>query len=262
MSTGTSDSPQSAGHGTFSKVPAVTLGFWLIKIFATTVGETGGDALSMTLKLGYAVSTVIFLILFILALTVQVRVDRYHPAVYWLVVVTTTTVGTTTSDFFDRTLGIGYVRSSIILSICVVVVLALWRFTTGRLEFENIRTRKDEVFYWLTILIANTLGTALGDYVADDVGLGFQRGALVFAVSLAVVAAAHQFQLAPRSVLFWAAYVLTRPLGATVGDTITKPPAEGGFGLGRITSSLLIAAGMIVLIIATERRAKMRLRGL
>ena len=236
----------------------MTLGFWLIKIFATTVGETGGDALSMTLKLGYAVSTVIFLILFILALTVQVRVDRYHPAVYWSVVVTTTTVGTTTSDFFDRTLGIGYVRSSIILSLCVVAVLALWRFTTGRLEFENIRTRRDEVFYWLTILIANTLGTALGDYVADDVGLGFQRGALVFAVSLAVVAAAYQFHLASTSVLFWAAYVLTRPLGATVGDTITKAPAEGGFGLGRISSSLLIAAGMIVIIIATERRARTR----
>jgi uncharacterized membrane-anchored protein len=239
-----------------SKVPAVTLGFWLIKICATTVGETGGDALSMTLQLGYAVSTLIFLAFFIVALAAQVRVHRYHPAVYWAVVVATTTVGTTTSDFFDRTLGMGYIRSSIILSAAVVAVLAAWRWTAGRIEYENIHSPRDEVFYWLTILLSNTLGTALGDYVADDAGLGFQRGSLVFAALLAVVGAAYLFTNVSKSTLFWAAYVLTRPLGATIGDTLTKPRNQGGLDLSRITSSLVIGAAMIVLIAMTGRRRR------
>ena len=239
-----------------SKVPEVTLGFWIIKIFATTLGETGGDALSMTLKLGYAVSTLIYLAFFIVVLTAQVRTRHYNPALYWAVVVATTTVGTTTSDYFDRTLGLGYVKSSIILFAGVLIVLAAWHFTTGRIEFEHITSRKNETFYWLTILVSNTLGTALGDFVATTTGLGFERGALVFAGLIALVAAAYLTPI-PRSVLFWSAYVLTRPLGATLGDTLTKPHADGGLGLSRITSSLAIAAAMVVGIFWTwqvERR--------
>ena len=237
-----------------SKVPHVTIAFWIIKILATTVGETGGDALSMTLQLGYAVSSLIFLGFFAITLSAQVASKRYHPFVYWAVVVATTTVGTTMSDYLDRTVGLGYVKSSVILFCGVLVVLFIWRRVAGRIEFENITTRKDEIFYWVTILVANTLGTALGDFTASDTGLGFERGALVFAGLLAVVAAAHYFTKIADSVLFWAAYVLTRPLGATLGDTLTKPTDEGGLELSRIASSLVIAAVMILLIIWTSRR--------
>jgi len=239
-----------------SKVPQVTLMFWVIKICATTVGETGGDALSMTEQLGYAVSSLIFLGFFCIALTAQVASKRYHPFVYWLVVVATTTVGTTMSDYLDRTLGLGYVKSSIMLFCGVMVILFVWRRVTGAIEFENITTKSNEVFYWVTILVSNTLGTALGDFVATTTGLGFDRGALVFGGLLALVAAAHFFTNVPKSVVFWAAYVLTRPLGATLGDALTKPHANGGLELGRIVSSLAIAAVMIVLIIVTFRRSE------
>ena len=236
-----------------SKVPHVTLAFWVIKIFATTVGETGGDAVSMTLQLGYAVSTLIFLTFFCITLTPQVASNRYHPFLYWTVVVATTTVGTTTSDYLDRTLGLGYVKSSIILFCCVILVLVVWRLSTGAIVFEHITTRRNEVFYWVTILVSNTLGTALGDFVATTTGLGFKRGTLEFAGLLAVVAAAHFFTNIPASVLFWAAYVLTRPLGATLGDTLTKPHAEGGLELSRIISSLVLAALMVVGILLTSK---------
>jgi uncharacterized membrane-anchored protein len=239
-----------------SKVPHVTLMFWVIKILATTVGETGGDAFSMTLQLGYAVSSLMFLAIFAITLVVQVASKRFHPFAYWAVVVATTTVGTTMSDYLDRTVGLGYVKSSISLFCGVISVLLVWRISMGRVKFENITIRKDEVFYWLTILVSNTLGTALGDFVATDTGLGFERGALVFAALIAVVAAAHYFTSISSSVLFWAAYVLTRPLGATLGDTLTKPHAEGGLELGRITSSLVIAALMITAIILSSRRAR------
>lgn len=243
-----------------SKVPHVTLMFWVIKICATTVGETGGDALSMTLQLGYAVSSLIFLGFFLVTLVAQVAAKRYYPFVYWSVVVATTTVGTTMSDYLDRTLELGYVKSSIVLFCGVIIVLLLWRVVTGRIEFEDITAKKDEVFYWMTILVSNTLGTALGDFVASDTGLGFERGALLFAGLLALVAAAHFFTRIPKSLLFWAAYVLTRPLGATLGDTLTKPHEEGGFELSRITSSLVIAAVMVILIIVTYRRAEQHIR--
>jgi uncharacterized membrane-anchored protein len=170
--------------------------------------------------------------------------------------VATTTVGTTTSDYFDRTLGLGYVRSSIILLCVVIALLLAWRYTTGAIRVDRITARKDEVFYWVTILVSNTLGTALGDFVATTTGLGFERGALVFAGLIAVVALAGYFTGLPDTVLFWAAYVLTRPLGATLGDTLTKPPAEGGLGLGRIGSSLVIAVAMIVLIAVTSLRQR------
>jgi uncharacterized membrane-anchored protein len=238
----------------FSKVPAVTLAFWVIKILATTLGETGGDALSMQLNLGYLVSTLIFLGFFVVAVTAQVAAKRFHPFFYWACVVATTTVGTTTSDYFDRTLGLGYIRSSAILLAAVIVVLAIWRRTTGSIAADKITSRGNEVFYWITILVSNTLGTALGDFAADNLGLGFQGGAAVFSAMIAVVAALHVFTRAPTTILFWAAYVLTRPLGATLGDTLTKPLDKGGLDLSRINSSLVIAVIMIVAVWFTERR--------
>jgi uncharacterized membrane-anchored protein len=238
-----------------SKVPPVVLGFWIIKILATTVGETGGDALSMTLNLGYAISSLIFLAFFAVTLSLQVSVKRFHPFIYWAVVVATTTVGTTMSDYLDRTLELGYVNSSIALFCTVLAVLFIWRRVTGRIQFENITTKVDETFYWLTILVSNTLGTALGDYVATTTGLGFERGAFVFAGLIALVAVAHfAFKKIPSSVLFWSAYVLTRPLGATLGDTLTKPNDEGGLALGRITSSLVIAFCMVIGIWISNRK--------
>src|SRR5258705_10999518 len=226
-------SAQHPGGDFVSKVAGVILMFWVVKILATTVGETGGDALSMTLQLGYAVSSLIFLGFFGIALAIQVASKRYHPFAYWAVVVATTTVGTTMSDYLDRTLKLGYVKSSIMLFCGVIVILFIWRRLVGRIEFERITTRKEEIFYWLTILVSNTLGTALGDFVATTTGLGFERGALVFSALLALVAAAHFWlKKIPPSALFWAAYVLTRPLGATLGDTLTKPTVEGGLGLG------------------------------
>lgn len=262
-------SQTTKGHGQdlLSKVPAVTVAFWIIKICATTVGETGGDALSMQYNLGYAVSSVIFMAFFAVTLTMQVASKKYHPFFYWAVVVATTLVGTTMSDFLDRVAGhhfdpekaasvpgFGYIYSSAILFCGVLAVLFAWWKTSGRVEFENITTRRDEVFYWLTILVSNTLGTALGDFMADDMKLGFQGGAMVFAFLLALVAAAHFGTKISKSVLFWAAYVLTRPLGATLGDTLTKPHAQGGFDLSRIASSLVIAAIMIVAIVLTSRK--------
>jgi uncharacterized membrane-anchored protein len=237
-----------------SKVAQVTLMFWIIKILATTLGETGGDALSMTLNLGYGLSSLIFLGFFAVTLAAQISSKQYHPAIYWAVVVATTTVGTTTSDYLDRTLELGYIKSSIMLFCAVIAILIAWHFTTGEIAVDRITTRKNEIFYWVTILVSNTLGTALGDFTATTTGLGFERGALVFAGLIAIVAAAHYFTKLPNSVLFWAAYVLTRPLGATLGDLVTKPRADGGLNLGRIGSSLTIAAVMIVLIALTSRR--------
>lgn len=237
-----------------SKVPHVTLLFWIVKILATTLGETGGDALSMTLNLGYAVSTLIFLAFFVVTLIAQLRSTHYHPLFYWAVVVATTTVGTTTSDYFDRTVGLGYVKSSAILFVLVLVVLAVWRFSTGHIAVDRVVDRRDETFYWLTILVSNTLGTALGDFTADDLGLGFQRGALVFAGLIVLVAILHFATPISKSILFWAAYVLTRPLGATLGDTLTKPVAHGGLNLSRITSSLVILVVMVILVAVTPLR--------
>jgi uncharacterized membrane-anchored protein len=238
------------------KVPQVTLAFWSVKILATTVGETGGDALSMSLQLGYAVSSLIFLVFFGITLAAQIRSRQYHPFVYWAVVIATTTLGTTISDYLDRTVGLGYVKSSILLFCGVLAVLFAWYRVTGAIQFENISTRRNEVFYWVTILVSNTLGTALGDFVASDTGLGFERGALLFAGLLAVVVLAHYFTPIKSSLLFWSAYILTRPLGATLGDTLTKSHAEGGFELDRISASLTIFALMAIGIVLTSRRAK------
>ena len=248
-----------AARDFLSKVPQVTLWFWFIKICATTVGETGADAFSMPpLELGYAVSSLIFLSYFAVTLALQVGAKRYHPFTYWAVVVGTTLVGTTLSDFLDRTLKFGYVKSSIVLFAGVLMVLFIWRMVMGKIEFENIISKRDEIFYWLTILVSNTLGTALGDFAADDTGLnlGFERGALIFAILIGIVAAAYYFTKISHAVLFWAAYVLTRPLGATLGDTLDKPLADGGLNLSRVTASLTILVVMVAAIWWSESRKK------
>ena len=239
-----------------SKVPRVTAAFWIVKIFATTLGETGGDALSMQLNLGYAVSTLIFLAFFLVTLTAQVGSKHYHPLFYWAVVVATTTVGTTTSDYLDRTVGLGYVKSSALELGLVIAILIAWHYSTGKIAVDHVTDRKNEIFYWVTILVSNTLGTALGDFVATTTGLGFEGGALVFAGLLGVVGALYFLTKMPRSVLFWTAYVLTRPLGATLGDILTKPHTQGGLNLSRIMSSLVIAVIMTIIIASTSLRKR------
>lgn len=247
------------GFHTISKVAAVNLMFWVVKVLATTLGETGGDALSMTMNLGYALSSLIFLAVFCVALTFQVRANGYHPLRYWTVVVASTTVGTTISDYLDRTLGLGYVKSSILLFFCVLLILFIWYRAIGRIEFERITTKAEEAFYWLTISVSNTLGTALGDLVATTTSLGFERGALMFAGMLAIVAVAHfGLRKIPDAFLFWAAYVLTRPLGATLGDVVTKPHAEGGLEMDRIMSSTVILGTMIVTIAFMTKKEKVK----
>jgi uncharacterized membrane-anchored protein len=238
-----------------SKVPEVALAFWVIKIAATTVGETGGDALSMTLNLGYAVSTAIFFAFFIVTVTAQIRAKFFHPFLYWAVIVATTTAGTTMADYADRSLGIGYVGGSLILFAMLMLVLALWRLSAGTVSVDNIASPRVEGFYWVTILFSNTLGTALGDFLADDSGLGYEGGALVFAGVLLLIAVAYFQTRMSRTLLFWLAFILTRPLGATVGDLLTKPVANGGLDLSRISSSLIIAIFIIGCILLTSQRA-------
>ncbi len=243
------------GRTVTSKVPQVAIAFWIIKIAATTLGETGGDALSMTMKLGYAVSTIIFLACFIIALAVQVKARSFHAFLYWTVIVTTTMVGTTMADYADRSLGIGYVGGSLILFGLLMLILAFWWFSVGSISFRDITSPRVEIFYWVTILFSNTLGTALGDFLADTQGVGYERGALVFAGALTLVAAAYFFTSISRTALFWSAFILTRPLGATLGDLLTKPRENGGLNLSRISSSLAIAFVMVLCILVTSQRA-------
>jgi uncharacterized membrane-anchored protein len=238
-----------------SKVPQVTLAFWIVKILATTLGETGGDALSMTMHLGYAVSTLIFFAIFIVSVAAQVAATRFHPLLYWLVIVATTTAGTTMADFADRSLGIGYVGGSLILFALLMMALGAWRLVVGSVSVSMITSPRVEIFYWVTILFSNTLGTALGDFLADDSGLGYEGAALVFAGILVLVAAAYFFTEISHTLLFWAAFILTRPLGATVGDTLTKPLTDGGLDLSRISSSAVIAIVMILCILFASQRA-------
>jgi uncharacterized membrane-anchored protein len=238
-----------------SKVPEITLTFWIIKIAATTLGETGGDAVSMTLDLGYAVSTAIFAAIFLVVATAQIRARSFHPALYWLVIVATTTVGTTMADFADRSLGVGYIGGSAILLVLLTACLGAWGLVCGSVSVNRISSPREEIFYWATILFSNTLGTALGDFLADDGGLGYEGGALVFGAALAVLAALYFITRMSRTLLFWAAFILTRPLGATLGDTLTKPVAEGGLHLGRILSSLAIAVFIAACVWLLPQRA-------
>jgi uncharacterized membrane-anchored protein len=238
-----------------NKVPEVTLAFWIVKIGATTLGETGGDALSMTMHLGYALSTAIFFAFFVIVAAAQIMVRSFHPFLYWAVIVATTTVGTTMADFADRSLGIGYVGGSLTLLTLLMIVLGLWRWSAGSVSVSRINSRKVEMFYWVTILCSNTLGTALGDFFADDSGLGYEGAAIVFATALALVASAYFFTKLSRTLVFWSAFILTRPLGATLGDLLTKPVADGGLNLSRISSSALIAVLMIGAILLMPQRA-------
>lgn len=237
------------------KVPEVTLGFWAIKILATTLGETGGDAVTMSLGLGYAIGTGIFLVIFLAAVYAQIRAEKFHAALYWLTIVATTTVGTTMADFADRSLGVGYSGGSALLLAGLLGALAVWRHSEGTVSVTSVTSRRAEMFYWATILFSQTLGTALGDWMADTNGVGFGGGALVFAAALAVVAAAYFFTGVSRVVLFWAAFVLTRPLGATLGDLLDKPHGEGGFDFSRFAASLLLTVAIVALVALLPQRA-------
>jgi uncharacterized membrane-anchored protein len=244
-----------------SKVPEATIGFWLVKVAATTLGETGGDALSMSMHLGYALSSAIFLIFFVVMVAVQLATRTFHPFLYWSVIVATTTAGTTMADFADRSLNIGYVGGSLVLLASLLAILGCWRFAVGSVSVDHIISRKAEAFYWITILFSNTLGTALGDFFADDSGLGYGGAAIVFSAALALVAMAYFRTNISRTLLFWLAFILTRPLGATLGDLLTKPFEHGGFNLGRISSSLIIAifiAGFVLISAQRERTPSKR----
>ncbi len=244
----------SAWADTFSKVPEVVFGFWVVKIAATTMGETGGDALSMSLNLGYALSTVILFLPFIVLVAAQIRARRFHRFLYWGVIVATTLAGTTMADFCDRSLGIGYAGGSSLLFALVIATLLLWRWTQGSVSVNHITSPKVEAFYWATILFSNTLGTALGDWVSDS-GPGFVGGVLIFAAAIALMAGLYFFTEVSRTFLFWATFILTRPLGATLGDTLTKPHADGGLNLSRFVSTGVIAVFMVVCILLFPQRA-------
>jgi len=238
-----------------SKVPEVTLGFWLIKILATTLGETGGDAVTMSMNLGYLAGTAIFAAIFAVAVAAQISAKRFHPFLYWMVIVATTTVGTTLADFVDRSLGIGYLGGSSLLAALLIASLVTWHRTLGTVSIDSINSNQAEIFYWITILFSQTLGTALGDWMADSTGLGYAGGALVFAAGLAITVAAFFWTNVSRTLLFWIALVLTRPLGATVGDFLDKPLDHGGLALSRYTASISLAAVMVLLILLVPQRS-------
>lgn len=238
-----------------TKVPEVTLGFWIIKIAATTLGETGGDSVTMTLKWGYLAGTALFLAVLIALVALQIISKKFHPFLYWATIVASTTFGTTMADFADRSLGVGYTGGSLILLLCLMSVLGLWYWSLGSISVTTVSTPKVEAFYWAAITFSQTLGTALGDWTADSTGLGYEGGALVFAAALAIVAAAYYWTNASRVLLFWAAFILTRPLGATVGDFLDKPVAHGGLSLSRPLASAVIAVFIILCIIFLPQRA-------
>jgi uncharacterized membrane-anchored protein len=233
-------------QGSLSKVPEVTLIFWIIKIFATTLGETGGDTVSMSMNFGYLASTGIFAVICIAAVVGQILAKKFHPVVYWATIIATTTVGTTLADFADRSLGIGYTGGTAILFTLLMASLMLWHRALGSVAVDTVSSPKSEMFYWLTIMFSQTLGTALGDWAADAAGLGYGGGAALFGALLAIIAAAHYWTPVSRTVLFWAAFILTRPLGAVVGDFLDKPLSDGGLALSRYAASatLLVLIGL------------------
>lgn len=249
--------------GSVAKVPEVTLVFWVIKILATTLGETGGDAVTMS-WLGettgdptpnaYLIGTAIFGVIFIVAVLVQIFAKKFHPLIYWLTIVATTTVGTTLADYCDRSLGIGYTGGSIILLICVIGSLVIWHWSTGSISIETVSTPKVEIFYWVTIMFSQTLGTALGDWLADTNGIGYLAAGGVFAGLLIITALLYYFASISHALLFWAAFILTRPLGATVGDFLDKPLANGGLELSRYAASAALAVAIIALVLIFPQR--------
>ena len=234
-----------------NKVAQVTFYFWIIKICATTLGETAGDLLSMTISLGYGLSSIILISLFLITLAMQLLTSKFHPVLYWLVILTTSTAGTTMSDYMDRTLGLGYAKGSLILVACLLIVLAVWRFSEKTLSVSNIQTTKAELFYWVAILFSNTLGTALGDFLADDSGLGFLGGATLVGGFIALIALASYVTQLNRVMLFWLAFILTRPFGATFGDLLTKPIEKGGLGFGTVGSSMILAVLLVAFVVYT-----------
>ncbi|GAB4278384.1 MAG: membrane protein [Oscillatoriaceae cyanobacterium] len=239
-----------------SKLPQITAFFWIMKICATTLGETAGDLLSMTLNVGYAVSSLILISIFLVTLIIQLISKKYNPLLYWTVILSTSTAGTTMSDYMDRTLGLGYAEGSTILVSILVAILIFWRFTVGSLSVKNVKTTKVELLYWTAILFSNTLGTALGDFLSDTSGLGFVGGALLIASLLALVLAAHYFTSISPVILFWIAFVLTRPFGATVGDVLTKAHEKGGLGFGTIGSSIVLLSILVVCILFTTLKQR------
>lgn len=238
-----------------SKVPELTLAFWIIKIAATTLGETGGDAVSMSLKVGYLIATAIFAILFLVAVTIQVKTPRFRPALYWTTIISTTTVGTTLADFADRSLGIGYAGGSSLLLVLLLSSLLVWHRTLGSISIDTVSSRKTEVFYWITIMFSQTLGTALGDWSADSAGMGYLGSAAVFGSLLTVIAALYFCTKISRTILFWAAFILTRPLGAVVGDFMDKPFDHGGLNLGRFSASAVLLAFIIICVFIFPARS-------
>jgi uncharacterized membrane-anchored protein len=239
-----------------AKVPAVTLGFWIVKILATTLGETGGDTVTMTMGLGYLAGTAIFLSLLLVLVIFQIRARSFHPALYWATIVASTTAGTTLADFADRSLGIGYLGGSTLLLVLVLASLGLWYRSQGTVSVATLRNPTAESYYWATITFSQTLGTALGDWMADDTGLGYLGGALVFGAALAVVAGLYFWTRASRVVLFWAAFILTRPLGATLGDFFDKPVSEGGLALSRPLATAVLALAIILCVWVIGPRRK------
>lgn len=225
-----------------AKVPEVTIAFWIVKILATTLGETGGDAVSMSMGLGYLVGTAIFAAIFLGAVFVQIATPKFHPAIYWVTIIATTTVGTTLADFADRSLGIGYAGGSALLLALLVASLYAWHRALGSIDVTTVNSPRSEMFYWVTIMFSQTLGTALGDWTADTAGLGYLGSALVFGALLALLALAYYKSTVSRVALFWAAFILTRPLGAVVGDFLDKPLASGGLALDRFSASLVLVA--------------------
>ncbi|TXH05974.1 MAG: hypothetical protein E6R07_04000 [Nevskiaceae bacterium] len=240
------------------KVPEVTLAFWLIKIAATTLGETGGDAVSMSMNLGYLVGTAIFAVIFAVAVLAQVRARVFHPLLYWLTIIATTTVGTTLADFADRSLGIGYTGGSTLLLTLLLLSLFAWHRTLGTIAVASVSTPRAEIFYWVTIMFSQTLGTALGDWTADTEALGYAGSAVVFGVLLALTAAAYRWTSISRTLLFWAAFVLTRPLGAVLGDLLDKPVDHGGLALSRYTASLVLMVFIAAMLVLVPQRAAKR----
>jgi uncharacterized membrane-anchored protein len=250
---------QADTRSDLAKVPELTLMFWVIKIVATTLGETAGDAVTMSMNLGYLVGTAIFAAIFVAAVSAQISVKRFHAPLFWAVIVATTTAGTTLADYCDRSLGIGYAGGATILCLLLMGSLVWWRYALGSVSIKRIDSRKAEIFYWATIMFSQTLGTALGDWFADPdtgLGLGYQGSALVFGAALLVVVAAYFWTKISRTALFWAAFILTRPLGATVGDFLDKPVAHGGLALSRYSASAWLAAFIIGSILLVPQRAE------
>lgn len=248
------ETPQQA-ESTLSKVAAVTWSFWIIKILCTTLGETGGDAVTMSMNLGYLVGTLIFAAIFIAAVAAQIASKRFHASLYWFTIIATTTVGTTMADFADRSLGIGYAGGSATLLVLLLGSLAIWHRVEGTVSVETVRTPRTEIFYWVTIMFSQTLGTALGDWAADDAGLGYRGGVLAFGSLLVVLAGLYFFTKLSRTFLFWSAFIITRPLGAVLGDLLDKPLSHGGMNASRYTASAILAGAILLCIVVFPRRA-------